>query len=99
MKTRELKELTTEKLNDRLAKLRKEIVEVEFDIKLGQEKDTSSRSKKRREIARILTILNETKGEVVEDKKVEEKKSKEEESKDTKEEKKETKSKTKKDKK
>jgi ribosomal protein L29 len=59
MKTRELRELTTEKLNDRLEKLRGEIIEVEFDIKLGQEKDTASRGKKRKEIAKILSILNE----------------------------------------
>lgn len=88
MKTQELRKQTKEKLEERIIKLKKELNELVFDIKVGQEKDYSLRGKKSKEIARIMTILKEEsfgkKDETV--KKVKEPKS-EESTEETKEEK------------
>ena len=59
MKIQELRKQTKDKLEERLIKLKKELNELVFDIKVGQEKDYSLRGKKSKEIARILTILKE----------------------------------------
>lgn len=61
MKISQLSKMSSNELETRLDKLTLELSEVRFDIKVGQETDFSTVSKKRKEIARIKTILNEAK--------------------------------------
>ena len=59
MTIKELRELTTEELRDKLSGLRKELIDLEFKIRTAQESDTSSSRKVKKDIARMLTIINE----------------------------------------
>lgn len=54
LKTMELKELET-----RYEKVLKELSELKYDVRIGQEKDYSKISKKKREIATINTLIKE----------------------------------------
>jgi len=58
MKSKELKKLTKNELELRLTEKKKELRDLEFDIKIGQAQDYSSRIKIRKEVARILTLIN-----------------------------------------
>lgn len=57
MKANKLKELTTEKLTEKLAKARAELIELQFDVRVGQEKDYSTIARKRKDVARMITVL------------------------------------------
>ncbi|MEI7578707.1 MAG: 50S ribosomal protein L29 [bacterium] len=59
MKPLQLKKFTNEKLQERLLNLEKEVLNTKFDIKIGEIKDFTIVRKKRKEIARIKTILND----------------------------------------
>jgi len=59
MKTKQLRKYTTEELQDRLKAERKKLNDLYFDIRSGQEKDYSQISKNRKNIARILSVLQE----------------------------------------
>ena len=61
MKTSDLRERSTEDLNELLASLRKEGFETRFKNHTNRLDDTSSISKSRRDVARVLTVLSERK--------------------------------------
>ncbi len=90
MKIKELKELKHEELVKRLAKLEKEYGELLFELRTGQETNYAMKKSKKREIARIKTLI---KSPVVEEKKedIAEEKEPKKEKKIEKEEKSETK--------
>ena len=72
MKIQELRTKTKEELTKRLEKKRQEYDEIIFDIKTAQETNYSSKGKLQKEIARIMTLLNDNKYEPVKvEKKVE----------------------------
>jgi ribosomal protein L29 len=58
MKAKELTKLTREELQSRLSEKRKELRDSEFDIRIGQTQDFNQKLKLRKEVARILTLLN-----------------------------------------
>lgn len=43
----------------KLAELKGGLAELEFNVRLGQESDTAQLREKRREIARVMTVLSE----------------------------------------
>ncbi len=59
MKASELRNLKTEELKAKLADVRQELMNLRFQQVTGQLTDTSRLRLLRRDIARILTILNE----------------------------------------
>ena len=61
MKVSELRELSTEELNNRLETLRRENYNLRFRAVVESIEDNSIFQKNRREIARILTVINEVK--------------------------------------
>ncbi len=63
MKAKELRNLNTEELKARLADAREELMNLRFQRVTGQLTDTSRLRLLRRDIARILTILNERNAE------------------------------------
>lgn len=87
MKIKDLRKLTKEKLIERLDKVRGEVVEMSFDINTGEEKDYSQLGKKRKEIARILTLLKQDNAPVEEKKAEKKTESKKEANEDKKEDK------------
>jgi len=60
---KELRKLTIEELKDKIAESKKELRELEFNLKIGKEYDYSSRKILRRDIARLLSVYNEKKSE------------------------------------
>ena len=63
MKTSEIRNLKTEEVESKLADAREELRNFRFQQVNGQLTDSSQMRSKRREIARMLTILNERKAE------------------------------------
>lgn len=63
MKTSEIRNLKTEEVESKLADAREELMKFRFNQVNGQLTDSSQMRLKRREIARMLTILNERKAE------------------------------------
>jgi len=63
MKTSEIRNLKTEEVESKLADAREELMRFRFNQVNGQLTDSSQMRLKRREIARMLTILNERKAE------------------------------------
>lgn len=61
MTTEELRKLTMEEILDKLAELKKALVDIEFQVRINKEKDFSKIKKTKKDIARLLTILNEGK--------------------------------------
>ncbi len=59
MKTRELREKTTEELNKLLLDKRAELVEFRFDVSAHQEKNVKKINQVKKTIAKIETILKE----------------------------------------
>ena len=62
MKTQEMRKLGMEGLQKKLDESRKELFNLRFQHAVGQLENKARLRSKRREIARILTILTETKG-------------------------------------
>lgn len=60
MKLTQLSKMTVKELQTRLEKVSDELNELRFDVRVGQESDYSTISKKKKEIARIRTLLTET---------------------------------------
>ena len=58
MKTNKLKTMSTKSLQSRLGKLTKEVVDLKFNIRIGQEKDYSTLGRKKKELASIKTLLH-----------------------------------------
>ena len=62
LKASELKELSNDELDARLADTRKELFNLRFQSATGQLENTAQLKLKRREIARILTVQQERDG-------------------------------------
>lgn len=63
MNIADIREKTSQELNELMVNFRKEFVTLTFQKKLGQCSNTSRFSLIRRSIARILTVLNEKRKE------------------------------------
>jgi large subunit ribosomal protein L29 len=59
MKTKEMRELSVQELENRLNDAREEYMKLRFQMAMGGLQDTSRLSQTRRTIARLLTILRE----------------------------------------
>lgn len=59
MNTQELRKLTIEELQDKIAESKKKLIDSDFNLRIGKEKDSAARKLLRREIARMLSIRNE----------------------------------------
>jgi len=58
MKALELRKMTKVKLQSRLAEKKAELINLEFEMKLGKVKNAHDKTKLKKEIARIMTIVN-----------------------------------------
>ena len=54
----ELRQLSREALNQKLAEARKELVELRLKVQTNQTKDVMAPGRKRQEVARLKTYLN-----------------------------------------
>ncbi|WP_143529249.1 50S ribosomal protein L29 [Rubrobacter xylanophilus] len=63
MKTRELRELDVEEIERRLAETRRELFNLRFQHATGQLENTGQLREVRRNIARLLTVLNQKRQE------------------------------------
>ena len=59
LEVKDLREKNIEELKELIEKTKKELMTTKFQIAAGGVKDHSVVSKKRRDVARILTIINE----------------------------------------
>jgi ribosomal protein L29 len=59
MKLKKYRKMTIRKLRKELEKAQKELSELQFDIRVGKAKDYDSIRQQKKEVARILTVLNE----------------------------------------
>ncbi len=59
MKASEVKDMTVDQLNDELVKLKKEQFNLRFQKASGQLENTARIQKVRRDVARILTVLEQ----------------------------------------
>jgi len=57
----DLKKKSIKQLEIEIAKLREEIAKLKLEIKINQPKDTNLLFKKRKQLARMLTVLTEKK--------------------------------------
>ncbi len=64
MKASEIRKLSTEEIESRLAEAREELMHLRFQKVTGELVDTNALRRTRREIARCLTILRERELEV-----------------------------------
>jgi len=58
MKSNQLLKLTKRKLVEKLEKTRKDLLDLSFEVKMGQSQDHASIKKKRKDVARMMTVLN-----------------------------------------
>ena len=61
MKATELKELTTEQLNTKLGELKEELFNLRFQLAVNQLDNPHKITEVKRDIARVLTVINEAK--------------------------------------
>ena len=59
MKVNEIKAMTTEQLNAKLAELKKELFNLRFQHAVNQLENPHKITEVKREIARVMTVLNE----------------------------------------
>lgn len=59
MNLQDIRKLTIEELKAKIAELKKELEDLKFSLRLGQEKNSSSYGAKKKLIARMNTVLNE----------------------------------------
>lgn len=59
MKAEELRGMTVDELNKKHIELKENLFRLKFKLSTGDLEDTSQISKTRKDIARVLTILNE----------------------------------------
>ncbi|MDT8440381.1 MAG: 50S ribosomal protein L29 [Desulfuromonadales bacterium] len=62
MKAQELREKTAEELNKQVTDLNQELFNLKFQLHTGHLDNTARIARVRREIARVKTVLNETRG-------------------------------------
>ena len=60
MKTKELRELSKEELQKKLSECKEELFNLRCQAKLGQIEKRSNIRKNKRDVARILTVINES---------------------------------------
>jgi len=63
VKAKEMREMTIDELEKYLSDLRQELFNLRFQLAVGQLENTSRIRVVKREIARVLTVLNEKKAE------------------------------------
>ncbi|HOE68261.1 MAG TPA: 50S ribosomal protein L29 [Candidatus Omnitrophota bacterium] len=61
LKTSELRELGIEELQTKVLNLKKDLMQLRFQQKTGKLERQNALSQTKRDIARILTVINETK--------------------------------------
>lgn len=61
MKTEAIRKKDQAEINTDLKAKQKEVVDLKFDLKIAKEKDYSRVKKIKKDIARILTVINESK--------------------------------------
>ena len=59
MKVNEIKAMTTEQLNAKLAELKKELFNLRFQHAVNQLENPHKMTEVKRDIARVMTVLNE----------------------------------------
>jgi large subunit ribosomal protein L29 len=59
MKSNEIRDLTLDEIQEEVGKRREELLDLRFQSKVGQASDTRLIRKRKREIARLLTIAGE----------------------------------------
>lgn len=59
MKLKELRKLNLTELKNKLSQARKELGQLRLETSIGKIKDTNAAKKKRKEIARMLTVIKE----------------------------------------
>lgn len=59
MKLKELRKLNLTELKNKLSQARKELGQLRLETSIGKIKDTNAATKKRKEIARMLTVIKE----------------------------------------
>lgn len=59
MKSNEIRDLTLDEIQEEVSKRREELLDLRFQSKVGQASDTKLINKRKREIARLLTIAGE----------------------------------------
>lgn len=63
-KTSDLRQLSEDELQDKLDALKKNLMQVRFQASLGKLERQASHKETKRDIARVLTVINEKKSEV-----------------------------------
>jgi len=63
MKAKELRQLSDKELHQKLVELRKKLAELRFNLSAGRLKNPHQIKETKKDIARILTILNERRRE------------------------------------
>ena len=61
LKTSELRELSAEELREKATNLKRDLMQLRFQKKTGKLERQSALKEAKRDIARILTVVNETK--------------------------------------
>ena len=61
MTTKEIRELTAEELNAKLVELKKELFNLRFQHAVNQLENPHKMTEVKRDIARVMTVLNENK--------------------------------------
>ncbi len=59
MTTKEIREMTAEQLNKKLAELKKELFNLRFQHAVNQLENPHKMTEVKRDIARVMTVLNE----------------------------------------
>ena len=59
MKAAELKDLTVDELDERLAELKRKLFNVRFQVATGQQDNTAALKDTRKDIARVKTVIRE----------------------------------------
>lgn len=67
MKTKDIRELSTQEIENRLNDTREEYMKLRFQMAMGGLQDTSRLGQTRRDIARLLTILKERESQAEEE--------------------------------
>lgn len=63
LKTSELRELSPEELKDKAENMKKDLMQLRFQKKTGKLERQSALKEAKRDIARVLTVINELKRE------------------------------------
>lgn len=61
LKTSELRELSVEELREKALNLKKDLMQLRFQKKTGKLERQSAMKEAKRDVARILTVINESK--------------------------------------